>query len=299
MERLIEAVPNISEGRRGDVIDRLASTLSQSPGVVLLDRTSDADHNRTVFTYAGSPVDVRDASVRLVKEAARHIDLRRHRGAHPRMGAVDVLPFVPLEGVTLKDCAALAHQAGEAIWTECQVPVYFYEAAARDESRRRLEVVRKGGFEAPALPPDLGSAIHPTAGATIVGARPFLIAYNVNLASADVDAAKAIARAIRTSSGGLPCLKALGLALPSRGVAQVSMNLTDFQVTSVDDAFTAVAQQAERRGIGVLGSELIGLIPRRAVPRIDVRWENFDDSMILENRLAALRSSPPPRKGGG
>jgi glutamate formiminotransferase len=291
MEPLMEAVPNFSEGRDTSVIDFIAGSASDHPGAYLLDRTSDPDHHRSVLTIAGSPEAVLAATVEMVGRASRRIDLRAHRGAHPRMGACDVLPFVPIREIALTECAALAHRAGEEIFRRFGVPIYFYEAAARVPTRVRLEDVRRGGFESPSGPPDIGSTLHPTAGATIVGARKFLIAYNINLASRDVEAAKEIARKIRASSGGLPFVKALGLYLETRKQAQISMNLTDFDVTSIDAVWKAVSVESVARGIDIASSELIGLIPRRALPKVDVRWENFTPDKILENRLdAAIHS---------
>jgi glutamate formiminotransferase len=291
VESVIEAVPNFSEGRDTSAIDYIAAAVAMHPGAHLLDRTSDPDHNRTVLTIAGSPESVLAASVDMAGRAAERIDLRRHTGVHPRMGACDVLPFVPIAGATLADCAALAHRAGNEIWKRFGVPVYFYAEAALSPERRRLENVRRGGFESPGGPPDVGSGLHPSAGATIVGARPFLIAYNINLASGDLAAAKEIAREIRASSGGLPHVKALGLYLESRRQAQVSMNLTDYTVTPIDTVWKAVNAACQARGIEVASSELIGLIPRAALPRTDVRWENFTEDKILENCLdAAIHS---------
>jgi glutamate formiminotransferase len=288
---LIEAVPNFSNGRDADVIDYIAGAVANHPGAYLLDRTSDPDHNRSVLTLAGSPDAVSNAAIELIGRAAERIDLRHHRGAHPRLGACDVLPFVPISGCTLDDCVALAHRTGHEIWRRLAIPVYFYEAAALSPARVRLEDVRRGGFESPSGPPDIGQALHPSAGATIVGARKFLIAYNINLESANVEAAKAIAKKIRTSSGGLPHVKGLGLYLESRKQAQISMNLTDFEVTPIDAVWDAVSAECSARGIAIASSELIGLIPRRALPKIDVHWENFSPDKILENRLdAAIHS---------
>lgn len=290
MAGLIEAVPNFSEGVRTEVIDALVNVVRSVDGAFLLDRTSDRDHNRSVLTIAGSLPAVEEAGIRLVGEAATRIDLTEHRGVHPRMGACDVLPFVPLAGATIDECVAVAHRVGNEIWKRYRVPAYFYESAALTLERKKLEDVRRGGFENPSLSPDIGSHLHRTAGATIVGARKFLIAYNVNLRTPDVEVAKIIARKVRTSSGGLPCVKALGLELSSRRQAQVSLNLTDFEVTSVEDVYRAVEQEAAGVGIEIAGSELIGLIPQRALPRIDVRWENFDPSKVLETRLAMAKS---------
>jgi glutamate formiminotransferase len=292
--RLIEAVPNFSEGQDPRIVGRIANVIAAVAGVTVLDQTSDIDHHRSVITFAGAPEAVLEAGIRGVGEAASLIDLGTHAGVHPRVGACDVLPFVPVEGVTLAECAELAHRAGHEIWRRYQVPVFFYEAAALRPERQRLEEVRRGGFEALETRPDLPDVgnvrRHPTAGATIVGARKFLIAYNINLATDNVAVAKEIASRIRTSSGGLPCLKALGLALEARKQAQVSMNLTDFEVTPLATVFTTVRDLAAAQGVEIAGSELIGLIPRRALDgtgQLDLRWEQFDESRILENRLPA------------
>ena len=290
---ILECVPNFSAGRDLSVVQAIEAAIASVQGIAVLDRTADADHDRSVITFAGSPEAVQEAAVRAVEAAAARIDLTRQQGVHPRVGAADVIPFVPLTGATMPDCVRVAHGTGHEIWRRTQVPVYFYEAAALRPERVNLADVRRGGFEGlreqtHLRPPDVGGpALHPTAGATIVGARKFLVAYNINLASDDLALAQRIARRLRTSSGGLPAVKALGLALSSRGVVQVSMNLTDYEVTGIDKVYRAVATEAE-----VLGSELIGLIPRAALPRGDVRWENFDDSMVLENRLAAAGLTP-------
>ncbi|MBK9166526.1 MAG: glutamate formimidoyltransferase [Bryobacterales bacterium] len=294
LAQLIECVANFSEGRDLAVIDALVESLH---GVALLDRTSDPDHHRSVLTFAGAPDAVAAAAFQAVRTAAARIDLTRHTGIHPRIGAADVIPLVPIAGVTLDECAALAVGLGERIWSELHVPVYLYEAAARRPGRRRLEVIRRGGFELlrhEALTredraPDIGGpALHPTAGATVVGARPFLIAFNINLDTGDVAVARTIAARIRESSGGLPCVKAMGVFLASRGLAQVTMNLTDFTVTPVHRAYEAVRDEAEHLGVRVLESELIGLIPRAALAGSEP-WlptvRDFDESRILENRL--------------
>jgi glutamate formiminotransferase/glutamate formiminotransferase/formiminotetrahydrofolate cyclodeaminase len=282
MPALVECVPNFSEGRDAAVIGELAAAVRDTPGAGLLDQTSDADHNRTVLTFAGTPEAVIDAAVRLAGIAATRIDLRRHTGVHPRLGAMDVCPFVPIHGITLEQCAEVAHWAGNRIWLEHEVPVYFYEAAALREECRPLERIRRGG-----LVPDLGGArLHPVAGAVVVGARKFLIAFNVNLANAGLDTARRIARSIRESNGGLPKVKALALPLESAGVMQISMNLVDFEVTSILQAYEAIARQAE-----VVESELIGLAPAAALDAsiaARVKLRGWSPEMILENRLAKL-----------
>ena len=308
MRKLVECVPNFSEGRAAEKIDALVATIRGVPGAYVLDRTSDADHNRSVITVAGDPEAVREAAVRAVGKAAELIDLRQQTGAHPRIGATDVVPFVPVESVTLDDCVALAKQAAREIWERFRIPVYLYEAAAQRPDRKNLENIRRGQFEGlreevhhnPDRAPDVGEArLHPTAGATVVGARKFLIAYNVNLDTSDVEIAKAIAKKVRFSSGGLPCVKAMGVDLRGRNLAQVSMNLTDFETTPIHQAFEEVKREAASRGAGVVGSEIIGLIPRRAIEATAdhyLKIENFSPSMVLENRLEeSLRAATDER----
>jgi len=294
---VVECVPNFSEGRDAGVVDRIAQAIAAVDGVWLLARESDADHNRSVITFAGSPEAVLEGALAGASQAAGLIDLTRQRGVHPRIGAVDVVPFVPVEGITMEECVRLAWRAGEEIWRRLGVPVYFYEAAARRADRTRLENIRRGQFEGlrdavrvdPERRPDVGGPeLHPSAGATVVGARKFLIAYNINLATADVEIARRIARAIRASSGGLECVKAMGVMLASRNLAQVSMNLTDFETTPVHVVFEAVKREAAHHGAGIAGSELIGLIPRKALEMaagIDLRWENLRPDSVLEQRI--------------
>jgi glutamate formiminotransferase len=294
---LVECVPNFSEGRDLAHVAALEAAIASVPGSHVLHRTSDADHNRSVITFAGEAEAVLESALRAAARAAELIDLTRHRGVHPRLGALDVLPFVPLEDTSLADCAALAHRAGQRIWRELNIPVYFYQAAAMRPERTSLEKVRQGEFEGlreaslvdETKRPDLGGpSLHPTAGAVIVGARPILIAYNINLATADLQIAKSIARAIRTSSGGLPCVKALGLPLKSRGQVQVSMNLTDFNVTPPHVVFAEVSRLAAAAGVSVAESELIGLIPRRAVEigfAAALKLPEFPATRVIENCL--------------
>lgn len=298
MRPLIECVPNFSEGRDNKKIDALVSAMSGFRGAWLLDVHRDADHNRSVVTLAGEPEPVFEAALRGVGKAVELIDLRRHRGEHPRIGAVDVLPFVPVESVTMQDCVALAHRVGQEIWARYQVPVYFYEQAARRPDRKRLESVRQGEFEylrdvvlrSPVRSPDLGGpALHLSAGAVAVAARKFLIAYNIHLHTPDVSIAKKIARAIRASSGGLSHVKAIGVELKERKLAQVSMNLTDFEETSMRQVFEAVRLEAERNRTSIHSSEIVGLVPRKALAPGDVaalRIEDFSpETKILETRL--------------
>ena len=297
MQTLIECVPNFSEGRDLAVVEAIIRALLAGPDVYLLDREMDADHNRSVITLVGTQESVGRAALRGIAEAAALIDLNHHQGAHPRLGATDVVPFVPIAGVTLEDCVRIAEWVAEETWRRLKIPTYLYEAAARKPERVNLENIRRGQFEGvraeigsnPARLPDFGeAALHPTAGATVVGARKFLIAYNINLNTADVAIAKAIAKKIRTSSGGLPCLKAMGVDLQARKLAQVSMNLTDFETTSLATVFEAVAREAAERGVQVAGSEIVGLVPRRALDEAAVeflRIENFKPELIVENRL--------------
>jgi glutamate formiminotransferase len=303
MKRLIECVPNFSEGRDLSVIDALVDAMSRTPGARVLHRHSDRDHNRSVITLAGDPEAVAEAALLGVGTAAALVDLNRHSGVHPRIGATDVLPFVPVADITLDECAAIAHRAGREIWERYGIPVYFYEAAATRPDRVRLENIRRGQFEGlreevqrnPERFPDVGGpSLHPTAGAIAVGARKFLIAYNINLTSAagttDVSIAMDIARTIRSSNGGLPAVKAIGVPLKERGLAQVSINLTDFEITPLDRVFEAVRLEAQRRGCDIAGSEIVGLVPAKALEMIagfDLRLENFSPAQILENRLAA------------
>ena len=293
---LVECVPNFSEGRDRGRIDAIVEAM-RVDGVWVLDRTMDGDHNRSVVTLAGEPEAIEEAAIRGVGRAAELIDLNLHRGVHPRMGAADVVPFVPIEGVMLEDCAAMARRAGAEIWRRFGVPVYLYEAAATAPERRDLAWLRRGGFEGiraeigsvAARRPDFGgAAVHPTAGITAVGARKFLIAWNIYLDTADVEIAKKVARAVRASSGGLACVKALGLLVDGR--AQVSMNLTDFEVTPMRRVLAAVGTEAERYGVGLAASELIGLLPRRALDGTsggELLIAGFNEGMILEERVAA------------
>lgn len=303
MRKIIECVPNFSEGREESTLMALARAIESVPNVTLLGREADIDHHRSVFTMAGEPEAVLEAAIRVVGEAAARIDLTRHRGEHLRLGATDVLPFVPVRGVSLTECVELAWRAGEAIWQRFGVPVYFYEAAAKSSDRVRLENVRRGQFEGlleelkagSGRVPDIGAGqLHPTAGAVIVGARKFLIAYNINLATDRLEIAKAIAKKIRTSSGGLPHVKAMGMMLHSRGLAQVSMNLTDFEQTPAHEVFAAVEREAAAYGVRVVGSELIGFIPRHAVEmgfRAALKFEQFTSGSVLESALDAKLES--------
>lgn len=285
---IVECVPNFSEGRDSSVISALARAAQAVPGAFLLDSTSDADHNRTVLTIAGTPRQVASAAVLAVEAASLHIDLARHSGVHPRLGAADVVPFVPVSGITLGECADLARAAGQRIWDELRIPVFLYEAAALRPECLRLENVRK---LAPAgLPPDIGTGRHPRAGVAVVGARKFLVAWNINLLTSNLAAAKAIARSVRESSGGLPAVKAIGLPLESRGQVQVSINLVDFERTPLHAVFQRVAEECDNLGIEIAGSELIGMIPEAALAAsagYDLKWLNLRPELVLENRLKA------------
>jgi glutamate formiminotransferase/formiminotetrahydrofolate cyclodeaminase len=300
MSTLVECVPNFSEGRDAAKVDAIVAAMKRD-GVYVLDREMDADHNRCVITLVGEREEIQEAAIRGVGKAAELIDLNKHQGAHPRMGAADVVPFIPIEGVTIDDCVAMARHVGEEIWRRYQIPVYLYEAAATTPERKNLENVRRGQFEGirdeiatnPARRPDFGELrVHPTAGATVVGARKFLIAYNIYLNTPDVAIAKKVAKTVRASGGGLPCVKASGFLVG--GLAQVSMNLTDFEQTSVHRVFQAVKEEAAKEGAAVESSEIVGLIPKKALEQAAAEFlqvRNFDSSFILENRLAAVMGS--------
>src|SRR5450631_3219972 len=296
---LVECVPNFSEGRDAAKVDAIVAAM-KVPGVYLLDREMDSDHNRCVITLVGEREAIQEAAIRGVGKAAELIDLTKHQGAHPRMGAADVVPFIPIDGVTIEDCVAMAKHVGAEIARRFEIPVYLYEAAAATPERQNLENIRRGQFEGirgeiatnPARKPDFGEArVHPTAGATVVGARKPLIAYNIFLNTADVGIAKKVAKAVRFSSGGLRFVKGAGFLV--RGMAQVSMNLTDFEQTPIHRVFEFVRREAARYGVSPVSSEIVGLIPKLALEQA-AEWflqvENFDSSLILENRLAAVMS---------
>ena len=307
-EALIEAVPNFSEGRRLEVVESIVAAM-QVEGVRLLDWSADVDHNRSVVTVAGPPAAVVESAVRGAGRAAQLIDLTKQQGVHPRIGAADVIPFVPVRGISLEQCALLARQAGTEIWSRHHIPVYFYEAAAARPDRAMLEEVRRGQFEGlreavlrePARRPDVGGPeLHPTAGASAVGARKFLIAFNLYLDTADVAAARAIARDIRQSGGGLAGVKAMGV--PAHNQAQVSMNITDFTRTPVGEVYQAVKEKAKRHGAAPVRAELIGLIPEAALER-NSEWlrllDGFDPELkILERRLESPLAWPAGAPSG-
>jgi glutamate formiminotransferase len=293
---VIECVPNVSEGRRAEIIEAMAVAIRGVTGVRLLDHSSDASHNRSVFTLAGDAEGVRNAVLALAERAVADIDLRTHRGEHPRLGAVDVVPFVPIEGVTMMECVELARQVGAEIARRFNVPVFLYEEASMNPARKNLEDIRRGEFEglagkmrAPEWAPDFGPATpHPSAGATVVGARMPLIAYNINLATDRLDVAKKIAAAIRQSSGGFRYVKAAGFRLESRGIVQVSMNLTNYEKTPIFRVFETVKREAARYGVAVLESEIVGLVPSAALTgaaEFYLQMEGFNADQVLENKL--------------
>jgi glutamate formiminotransferase / formiminotetrahydrofolate cyclodeaminase len=305
MTQLIECIPNFSEARRPEVIDQIVAAIQSVDEVKLLDRSSDLDHNRTVLTFAGSAFAVEEAAFRAIKTASELIDLNNHTGEHPRIGATDVVPFVPLNGASMEDCIALARRLGERVGHELSIPVYLYEAAATRPERANLENIRRGQYEGlkaeiesnPERQPDFGPAKVGTAGATVIGARNPLIAFNVYLTTDEVEIAKKIAKAIRNSSGGLRYLKALGLLVEGR--AQVSMNLTNFHETPIARVVEMVRREAERYGVGIHHSELVGLIPQEALVDAAVWYtqlDAFDKEQVLETRLVDSSTAAPQPK---
>jgi len=293
---LIECIPNVSEGQRPDVVARMADAIRSVPGVRLLDHSSDASHNRSVFTMVGDAAGVEGAVLALFERAVADVNLTTHKGEHPRLGAVDVVPFVPIEGVTMEECVALARKVGAAVAERFGVPVYLYEEASSNPARKNLEDIRRGEFEGLAAKmgtagwaPDFGAAApHPTAGASVIGARMALIAYNINLATDRVDVAKKVAAAIRHSSGGYRYVKAAGFMLHDRGIAQVSMNLTNYEKTPIFRVFETVKREAARYGVQVLESEIVGLVPSAALlsaAEFYLQIEGFNADQVLENKL--------------
>ncbi len=297
MAEIVECVPNFSEGRRKEVVDAIAGAIAAVPRVRLLDREMDANHNRCVITFVGDRASVAEGALAGARTAVQLIDMNLHHGEHPRIGALDVCPFVPVAGVTMEDCVRIARSVGQRIADELRIPVYLYEAAATRPDRKDLPNVRRGEYEGlkvaietdPDRKPDFGPAkMHPTAGATVVGARPILIAWNVNLATRDVHVAKRIAKAIRESDGGLPAVRAKGFELADRGLVQVSMNLIDYHTTSLLRVFEEIRRRAEAEGVEVAESEVVGLVPlepllEAAVARMQIA--NFKREQILETRL--------------
>jgi len=294
-DKLIESVPNISEGRRTVIINKIVAAVD-GDGVRVIDVQSDPDHNRSVITIVGRSEMIGKGIIRLVKQAVHLIDLGQHTGQHPRMGAVDVIPFIPIKGTTIEECISLSRKVGEEIATQFNVPVYLYERSATSDKRSDLATIRRGEFEGfpekillPEWKPDFGERrVHPTAGVTAIGARQFLIAYNINLATTDIKIAQQIAEAVRHRNGGLRFVKAFGFSLENRGIVQVSMNLTDFTKTPIHRVFEMVAREAERYGVMVIGSEIAGTIPRSALiaaAEYYLRLTGFSESLILEERI--------------
>jgi len=293
---IIESIPNLSEGRRPEVVEAIASAVRAIAGVRLLDYSSDASHNRSVFTLAGDAQPLKAAILAMYEQALAHIDLRTHLGEHPRLGAVDVVPFVPIEGVTMAQCVDLAKEVAREVATRFNVPIYLYEEASNNPARKNLEDIRRGEFEGLAAKmasegwaPDLGpSTPHPSAGASVIGARMPLIAYNINLNTDRLDVAKKIAAAIRHSSGGYRFVKAAGFELKDRGIVQVSMNLTNYEKTPIFRVFETVRREAERHGVSILESEIVGLVPAAALnatAEFYLQIAGFKPEQVLENKL--------------
>ena len=296
MAKLAECIPNFSEGRNEALINEFAEAVRAAPGVMLLDYSSDISHNRTVFTFAGSPEGVLDAAFKCAKIAVEKIDLTRHTGEHPRMGAVDVIPFVPLRDMTTVECVEMSKKLGQKLWDELKLPVFLYEESASTPERKNLAVLRKGQFEGmaekiktPGFAPDYGNELHKTAGIVACGARKPLIAFNINLNTPDIEIAKKIAKIIREQNGGLKCVKSIGVMLEARNIAQVSINMTDYSQTPLYRVLELVKIEAARCGVSVLGTEVIGLLPMKAL--IDcaeyyLQIENFNsETQVLENYL--------------
>jgi glutamate formiminotransferase len=303
VQTIVECVPNFSEGEDRNKIEFILQALLAGQNLHLLGTQMDAGHNRTVVTFVGTRESVGEAALRAIGRAAELIDLNNHRGVHPRMGATDVVPFVPIKGVNLRDCVEIARCVARETWQRFRIPTYLYEWAAREPRRKNLEYVRRGQFEQlreevrenSDRRPDFGEAdLHPTAGATAIGARNFLIAYNINLTTGNLSLAKSIARKIRASDGGFPAVKAIGVETKTLGVVQVSMNLTDFRTTSLGTVFDAVAAEAARAGVTVDSSEIVGLVPRGAIQSADLarlKLRNFSPRLILENQLAEAQGN--------
>jgi len=300
MKKLVECVPNFSEGKRKEVIEAIINEVKKRKDVEILDYSSDPDHNRTDITFVGEPEAVKNTALALALKCVELIDMNKHKGEHPRMGAIDVVPFVPISGVTMEECVELAHSFAKEFSEKTNVPCFMYEEAATKPERKNLADVRRGEFEGlkkeigknPERAPDYGpNRIHPTAGATAVGARFFLIAFNVNLGTSDITIAKNIAKAVRHSSGGYRYVKAMGFEIKERGIVQVSMNLVNYQKTPIFRVFETIKNEAARYGVPVIGSEIIGLVPMEAL--VDVadyflRLENFSIDQVLEKRLLSL-----------
>lgn len=297
MEKIVECVPNFSEGRRQEVIQVIFEPVKKFKKVRLLDIESDPDHNRCLGTLVGEPEEVFKSVWEMIKVATKLIDMEKHQGEHPRIGATDVVPFVPVANVTMEECVKFARRLGKKVAEELNIPVYLYEAAATRPDRINLAEVRKGEYEGlkkeieenPDRKPDFGpSKMHSTAGAMVVGARKFLIAYNVNLDTKDVRIAKDIAKQVREKDGGFPAVKALGFEIADKGYVQVSMNLCDFEKTNMDKVFRKICQEAEKRGVKILGSEIYGMVPKAALKGInleELQLTDFKQDQILEERL--------------
>ena len=305
MQPLIECVPNYSEGRRAEVIEAIVEPFRGRRGCFLMEYRADPDHNRLVVSLVGEPGALQEALLESARQAIAHIDMETHRGGHPRVGAVDVIPFVPLRHIGMAECVELARAFGRRFNRETGVPVYFYEEAALNPARRQLETVRQGQYEGlkraaadPARQPDVGEPrLHPTAGATVIGARKFLIAYNVNLRTGDLEIAKAIARAVRASSGGLCHVKGIGLALASRGLVQVSLNIVDHERTPLYRVQELVRLEARRWGVEIAESEVYGMVPAAAL--LDslsyyLQLAGFDPEQVIELRLLKMLGEKPP-----
>ncbi len=297
MAKIVECVPNISEARRPEVVEAVVNEVRGTPGVTLLDYSSDMSHNRTVITFFGSPEGAAEAAVRLAKKAAELIDLRKHEGEHPRMGAVDVIPFIPIKEMTTEETVELSKQVAERVWKEAGIPVFLYEESASAPHRQNLAAIRKGQFEGmaekvlqPEWEPDFGGrTVHPSAGVVAVGCRPFLVAFNINLSTSDVSIASKIAKILRRSSGGFDCVKAMGVLLEDRNVAQVSINMTNFHKTPLYRVVELTKAEAARWGVHVIGTEIVGLTPMQALcdsAEYYLQIENFDFSrQVLENHM--------------
>lgn len=295
MQKIVECVPNFSEGRNLSVIKKIADSGKKIKGVNILDTEWDKSHNRSLITIVGSPEAVLEAAFAMTKTATSLIDMNKHQGEHPRIGATDVIPFVPVSGVTIKECIGLAEKLGKKVADELSIPVYLYEAAAKRENRVNLADIRKGEYEGlkkeiktnPEKKPDFGKAVfHPTAGAVVIGARKFLVAFNVILDTKDISIGKKIAGLIREKDGGLPGVKALGFDV--NGFAQVSMNLTDFEKTNIDEAYKAVEKEAEKLGVKVISSEIYGMIPLDALIlaiKNLIKAKDFKSEQVLEKKL--------------
>lgn len=297
---LIECVPNFSEGRRPEVIEAIVEPFKHTPGVYLFDYRADADHNRLVVSLVGHPEEIQDALLTAAKVAMGHIDMNTHQGGHPRIGVVDVIPFTPIANITMDECVTLARTFGERYYKETGIPVYFYEEAALNPERRKLEVIRKGQYEVlkdeartnPARRPDVGeAALHPTAGASVIGARKFLVAFNVNLGTTNLNVAKEIAKTLRASSGGLCYVKGIGLALEDRNMVQVSMNLVDYEKNSMYRVLEMVRMEAKRWGVNVVETEVYGMVPAAAMldnAAYYMQTAGFDPAQVIELRLLKM-----------